>query len=83
MEENSIMKLFFLCRYQVCENIKSFLTDNYYIIEGILCVRWSPSGDMIASASSDKTVALLDFKTGKQLYTGNASDGSKFSLLNR
>ena len=36
---------------------------------------------MIASASFDKTVALLDFKTGKKLYTGKTSDGSKFSLF--
>ena len=36
---------------------------------------------MIASASRDKTVALLDFKTGKQLYTVKTSDESKLSLL--
>ena len=46
-------------------------------------MRWSPSGDMLASASGDKTVALLDFKTGKILYTGMTSDGSKYSLFNR
>ena len=44
-------------------------------------MRWSPSGDMLVTASEDKTVALLDFKTGKTLYTGNISDGSKFSLF--
>ena len=43
-------------------------------------MRWSPSGDMIASASRDKTVALLDIKTGKKLYTGKADRG-KFSLF--
>ena len=43
-------------------------------------MRWSPSGDMLASASLDKTVNLLDFKTGKVLYTGNTSDGGKLSL---
>ena len=31
---------------------------------------------MLASASYDMTVALLDFKTGKLLYTGNTSDES-------
>ena len=36
---------------------------------------------MIASASDDQTVALLDFKTGKKIYTGNASDGGKFFLF--
>ena len=38
---------------------------------------------MIASASDDSTVALLDFKTGKKLYTGNTSDGSNFSLFDQ
>ena len=43
-------------------------------------MRWSPSGDKLASAFEDKTVKLLDFKTGKVLYTGNTSDGSKLSI---
>ena len=43
-------------------------------------MRWSSTGDKLASASDDKTVQLLDFKTGKVLYTGNTSDGSKLSL---
>ncbi len=47
-----------------------------------MCVRWNPSGDMIASASSDGTAKLLDFKTGKVLHTGNTSDGSRSSLTN-
>ncbi len=45
-------------------------------------MRWSPSGDMIASASGDKTAKLLDFNTGKVLHTGTASDGSKSLLIN-
>jgi len=45
-------------------------------------VRWNPSGDMIASASDDKTAKLLDFKTGKVLHTGTTSDGSKYLLNN-
>ena len=51
-----------------------------FILGLIRCVRWSPSGDKVASASHDKTVKLLDFKTGKVLYTGNTSDGSKLSI---
>ena len=43
-------------------------------------MRWSPSGDKLASASNDKTVKLLDFKTGKVLYTGNTSGESKLSI---
>ena len=60
---------------------KSFLTSNCYYIGEINCVRWSPSGDMLASSSDDKTVALLDFKTGKRLYTGKTPDDSKFTLF--
>ena len=41
-------------------------------------MRWSPNGDMIASASFDQTVALLDVKTGRKLYSGKTSDGGKF-----
>ena len=48
---------------------KPFLTSDRYYIDFINCVRWSPSGDMIASASWDKTVVLLDVKTGTKLYT--------------
>ena len=36
---------------------------------------------MIASASDDRTVALLDFKTGKKFYTGKTSDGCNLLLL--
>ena len=60
---------------------KSFLTSNCYYIGPLNCVRWSPSGDMLVRTSDDKTVALLDFKTGKKLYTGKTSDGSNFSLF--
>ena len=60
---------------------KSFLTSNCYYIGSIYCVRWSPSGDMLASSSYDATVALLDFKTGKKLYTGKTPDNSKFTLF--
>ena len=60
---------------------KSFLTSNCYYIDAISCVRWSPSGDMLASSSDDKTVALLDFKTEKKLYTGKTADDSKFTLF--
>lgn len=38
-------------------------------------MRWDPSGNVIASASSDRTVKLLDFKTGKVIYTDTTSDG--------
>ena len=53
---------------------------NYLSLGPINCVRWSPSGDKLASASSDRTVSLLDFQTGKVLYDGKTSDGSKLSI---
>ena len=56
-------------------------TSNAYIVGAINCVRWNSSGDLLASASFDKTIALVDFKTGKKLYTGKTSDGSKLLLL--
>ena len=43
-------------------------------------MRWSPNGDKLASASDDKTVKLLDFKTGKVLYTGITSVEGKVSI---
>ena len=43
-------------------------------------MRWNPSGDKLVSASFDKTTKLLDFKTGKLLYTGKTSDESKLSI---
>ncbi len=48
----------------------------------INCVRWSSSGDMIASASEDNTVKPWDFKTEKVLHTGTTSDRGKCSLSN-
>ena len=51
-----------------------------FILGLINCVRWSPSGDKLASASDDKTINLLDFKTGKVLYAGKTSDKSKLSI---
>ena len=61
----------------------SILTSGCYFLDSIYCVRWSPSGDMIASASSDKTIGLFDFKTGKRFYTETTSDESSLLLFNQ
>lgn len=55
-----------------------FLTCTYIPrhLDCVGCVRWSSLGDMLASASNDETVKLLDFKTGKVQYTGTTFDGS-------
>ena len=59
---------------------KLFLLFISYPLDWINCVRWSPNGDMLASASGDKTVALFDLKVGKKVYTGKTSDESNFFL---
>ena len=51
-----------------------YLYPSHSILDWIRCIRWSPSGDMIASASSDTTVKLLDFNTGKTIHTGETSE---------
>ncbi len=57
--------------------------DSFEItLDAVVCVRWNPSGDMIASSSWDKTAKLLDFKTGKVLHTGTNSDESKCLVYN-
>ena len=54
--------------------------SHYDILDWINCVRWSSSGDTLASASRDLTAKLWDFGTGKVLYTGITSDRSNFFL---
>ena len=63
-------------------NNKLFLTSNSYLIGVVACVRWSPSGDWLASASWDSKVALLDFKTEKNLYVEKTPKGGKFATFN-
>ena len=64
------------------KNINLFkkLTFKLLFLDYVNCVRWSPSGDKLASASEDQTVKLLDFKTGKVLYTRKTSDKSKLPI---
>ena len=47
------------------------------MIGRVNCVRWSPNGEMIASASLEKTAQLFDFKAEKIIYNGKASGGDK------
>ena len=63
-------------------SLKKRLNVEIFILGCIRCVRWSPSGDMLASALDDSTVSLLDFKTGKVLYTGSTSDKSNYLFQN-
>lgn len=49
-----------------------------FFLEVIFCVRWSPGGDMLASAACDCTVKLWDFKTGKILYSEVSEESTSF-----
>lgn len=40
------------------------------------CVRWSSNGYVLTTASRDNTVDLIDFGTGKVIYTGTTVDDS-------
>ena len=50
-------------------------------LEVIYCVRWSSSGDMLATASLDRSAKVIDFKTGKVVHSDTSSDGSKLFLF--
>lgn len=43
------------------------------------CVRWNPEGTLLATASDDNTVKLMDFASEKVLFTGGTSDKSNES----
>lgn len=58
-------------------SFNSFISESKWLfLDYIDCVRWSPSGDNLASAAHDSTTKLVDFKTGKVLYSGGIPDGS-------
>lgn len=49
-------------------------------LDVVCSVRWDARGSMLASSSFDKTVKLLDFGTGKIMYTEDAPLNSKLNL---
>ena len=51
------------------------IIDN--IVGTVHCVRWNPSGDLLATASNDRTAQVLDFGTEKVLCTETTLDGSQ------
>ena len=57
----------------ICLAISSMLHIQYnrYLKGLIHCVRWNPSGDLLATASSDKSAKVVDFKTGKIIHSGS------------
>lgn len=44
-------------------------------------MRWSLDGSMLASASQDNTAKLLDFTTGKVVFTGTTRHEGNLSHL--
>ena len=51
---------------------------NQQLLGGIMCVRWSATGDMLASVSGDKAAKAIDFKAGKIIYSGTSPDSTDF-----
>ena len=51
-----------------------------HTLDRINCVRFSPSGDMLASASSDGTVQVVDLRIEKEPHADGTSDGSNREL---
>ena len=49
----------------------------------IFCVRWSPNGEQLTTASYDGTVKLLDFDTGKVVLKDYLKDDSENIFLKR
>ena len=77
-------------QYQaVCDTSSFFLYQlfsyfyNLKNLEWINCVRWNASGDLVASVSSDGSVAMWEFSTAKLIYTESNLDKSNvFSKFN-
>lgn len=49
----------------------------------VFCVRWSPSGDMLASSGEDLTAKLFDVKTGKEHCKGTMKTAGKSSWFKK
>ena len=47
------------------------------MLAGSACVRWSPKGDMLATACHAGFPKVIDFKTENIIYSGNIPDESK------
>ena len=62
------------------DNKKSVCAEAYPMLDEIRCVKWDPAGEILASASRDHTVQVIDFKTGKVLQTRTTTDQSNTSI---
>lgn len=43
----------------------------------IYSVRWDMTGELMCSASDDKTAKVIDFGSGKVVYSRHTKDGRK------
>ena len=50
------------------------------MLDSISCVRWNINGDQLASSSVDSSVNVIDFKTGKVIYTDTTHDKGDYIL---
>ena len=48
-------------------------------LDTVLYVLWIPSGDKLATALYDELARVIDFKTGKLVYSEYTTEGSKES----
>lgn len=49
------------------------------LLDQVTCVRWNSSGTTLVSGSTDSTVKVVDFNTGKILHSEKNSDWSRTS----
>lgn len=60
-----------------CHFLKFWLCYFFEVSNWNYCVRWNSTGDMLATASVNTTVQLIDFGSGKAVKAGITSDGCK------
>ena len=67
---------------KVIDKIPYCFTKYYFKTLGAInCVRWSPRGEKLATASNDETAKIFDFASGKVYYTGTMPDERKTYFL--
>ena len=57
------------------------LPTHHYVMNHSLdiinCVRWNSTGDLLATASWDQSMKVIDFSTGKIIHSKTTPDESK------